>query len=268
MNYRRGLVRVMKIHFVSDTHLESWRVQPPYMGRWPGDASVTVLAGDISNGAQGVNWAARQARIRNQRVIYVPGNHEFYGHDLPTLRAALRDRAKSLPEVILLDDDTAVIDGVRFVGATLWTDYLGDTGNLGQNMARAAVGLMDHYRIRNNGSGLFRPADALRLHRASRGFIEAELARPFDGPTVVVTHHCPSMRCNHPGFGSDSLAPAFCSNLDDVIRTYQPAVWICGHTHAPVDFQIGVTRVVNNPVGYPGELAANQHNLAPNVIDV
>lgn len=255
----------MKIYYTSDVHLEAWRGHPPVFESWPGDADVTVMAGDIGSGTQGIDWAASQASRYRQAIIYVPGNHEFYGHDLPAMRGELQQHARNRPGVILLDDSVAVIEGVRFIGSTLWTDYVGEADVPACNMARAMVGLTDHYRIRN-GSRLFTPADALALHQAARHFLKTELAKSFSGPTVVVTHHCPSMRCSNPHFGNDSLATAFCSNLDGVIRQYQPSVWICGHTHAPVDFMVGQTRIVNRPVGYPGELVYQDDASPPATI--
>ncbi|AWP23472.1 hypothetical protein C4901_09120 [Acidiferrobacter sp. SPIII_3] len=262
----------MKIHLVSDVHLASWRQRPPpHRGgysppfdAWPKEADVTVFAGDIGPGVQGLQWAGGQARRWNRPILYVPGNHEFYGHDLPTLRAALREQAKAEARVTLLDDAVVILGGVRFIGSTLWTDYLNGGADRAAHMAAAAVGLSDHIRIRMAGRA-FTPDDALKLHEASRQFIEAELSKSFDGPTVVVTHHCPSPRCHHPSFENNVLAAAFCSDLEEVIHRYQPAAWICGHTHAAVDFQVGRTRVVNNPVGYPGETIPG---IPANIIEV
>lgn len=93
-------------------------------------------------------------------------------------------------------------------------------------------------------------ADTARLHRASVSFLRDELSRPFDGPTVVITHHAPSPRSITPALRKDPLNPAFVSDLDAMIRTYQPPLWIHGHIHNSFDYRIGQTRIVCNPRGY------------------
>ena len=113
---------------------------------------------------------------------------------------------------------------------------------------------------RTSGAGIVRrvlqgalrvtPADALARHLDDRSFIEAELSKPFDRPTVVVTHHVP-----HPGsvaerFANDALTPAFVSDLSEVIDRYAPALWIHSHTHDLFDYRVDATRIVCNPKGY------------------
>ncbi len=116
-------------------------------------------------------------------------------------------------------------------------------------MEVAESGMYDHRLIRAGGEA-FTPRHALARHQADLAFIEAELAKPFAGPTVVVTHHVP-----HPGsvagrFANDALTPAFVSDLSEVIDRYAPALWIHGHTHDSFDYRVGGTRIVCKPKGY------------------
>lgn len=119
--------------------------------------------------------------------------------------------------------------------------------------------MADFSCIRYGSTGWFLPTQSVILHRAAREWLEQRLGEPFDGATVVVTHHCP-----HPGsvperFRGSVLTPAFCSDLSSIIEMYHPALWIHGHTHDALDYVVnwsdgsGGTRVVCNPRGYPHE---------------
>ena len=96
------------------------------------------------------------------------------------------------------------------------------------------------------------PVDAQKLHNESLAFLEDAFAEPFDGPTVVVTHHAPSRLSIHKDFGGDRLNAAFASELDSLIARWQPHLWIHGHVHRSCDYSTGKTRVVCNPRGYDG----------------
>ena len=87
-------------------------------------------------------------------------------------------------------------------------------------------------------------------HGVSRQFITEELAKPFDGPTVVVTHHAPSWLSVPDKFREASAA--YASRLEDLILDHEPLLWIHGHTHTSFDYKIGKTRIVCNPRGYHG----------------
>jgi hypothetical protein len=147
-----------------------------------------------------------------------------------------------------LNRSSVLIGGVRFLGCTLWTDYdLYATPVMSQDVARRS--LSDH-RLIENGGNVFLPRDALTQHRLDRAWLEQALSEPFDGATVVVTHHCVSQRSVHERWRGDPLTPAFSSNLDALVERSGAALWIHGHTHDSFDYTIGKTRVVCNPKGY------------------
>lgn len=217
-------------------------------------ADVVVLAGDIANGVRGIEWAGQT--FAGQPVVYVPGNHEFYNHDHAELVAAFRSTAEAAG-IRFLDTDACTLDisgrSLRLLGCTAWTDYQLYGAEVAAATRTRAVELMyDHKRIRF-GDGLFRPEDAAGLHDAAIGWLDAELARPHDGPTVVVTHHAPAPDSVAPRFQGDSLSPAFASDLTALMRRHAPPLWIHGHTHHNVDYRVGDTRVVSHQWGYPGE---------------
>ncbi|HEX7074359.1 MAG TPA: metallophosphoesterase [Hyphomicrobiaceae bacterium] len=233
----------MKLHILSDLHTEFADFVPPET-----DAEAVILAGDIGVGVEGMRWAARHFPVRP--VIYVPGNHEFYGHDID-LTAELDAAAPD--NITLLSDDVLVLDGVRFLGSTLWTDFkLHGEGEAWFARERARQSMNDFFRIRQGGH-TFRPEDSVVLHEASRAWLERQLEQAFDGPTVVITHHLPALKSVAPRYANDALNPAFASRLEGLIDEYQPALWIHGHTHDACDYELFRTRVVCNPRGYPGE---------------
>jgi Icc-related predicted phosphoesterase len=230
----------MKLHILNDLHIEFEDFTPPETV-----ADVVILAGDIGVGLEGLRWA--EDRFPDRPVIYVPGNHEFYHHDI-----ALIDELKAqAPEYIhVLNDDQVVIDGVRFLGSILWTDFaLFGEGERFFAMQAARKRMTDFSLISNQGQR-FTPEDAARLNTASRGWLAAMLAEPFDGRTVVVTHHAPSSQSVHPRYARDLLTPAFASNLENLMEGERASLWVHGHMHESFDYEVYGTRVICNPRGY------------------
>lgn len=133
----------MKLHILSDLHLGFGAMERPL-----NDADVVILAGDISRPREAVAWAIRFERP----VLYVLGNHEFYGSSIEAARREARALCRGSP-VHLLDDDEIVIDGVRFLGTTLWTDFrlFGDDAANAQAKAQGQRLLRDFSRIHNTG---------------------------------------------------------------------------------------------------------------------
>lgn len=254
----------MKIWILSDLHIE---INGPILLPFPEGPQVVVLAGDIYRPvADAVDWINREIAWR-MPVIYVPGNHEFYRDSYAGgLECGLEAAAKSPFEVHLLHDSSVVVDGVRFVGGTLWTDYaLGAEGVAGEGRdrdiayaMRNASGLLNDHRaiqrVDRASAGDrqdWMPVDARQAHMRTRDFLEPVLATPFDGPTVVVTHHAPTPLSVHSRYKASPLNPAFASDLTDMVWTFQPDLWI--HVHDSFDYELGETRVVCNPRGYGSE---------------
>ncbi|MBS0445074.1 MAG: metallophosphoesterase [Proteobacteria bacterium] len=235
----------MKIAILSDLHLGVAPFDPPAT-----DADVVVLAGDIARPREAVAWARRYDRP----VVYVPGNHEFYGGSIDGVRAELQ-RLCDGTGVRLLDAGETVLDGVRFVGTTLWTDfrlYAGDPVAHAESLKVAQRMLRDFSRIRRAEASdeLFAPGHAARLFAEQSAWLAARLTAPHDGPTVVVTHHAPSRRSIHPRFAGSPLNACFVSDADHLLDGRRAALWIHGHTHDSFDYDVNGTRVVCNPRGY------------------
>lgn len=230
----------MKIHILNDLHLESGDFIPPST-----DADVVVLAGDIGIGCSGLDWIGRH--FVDKPVVYIPGEHEYYHHDT-SLTQRLGQEAPD--NVYVIDNDVVLIDGVRFLGSTLWTDFLLfgiDHQHLA--MRRARSGMPGFSLIAHRGKP-FTPEDALRLHEESHDWLAYSLAQPYAGKTVVVTHYAPSPGSVHPRLASDPLTPAFVTDLDRLMDASRVALWVHGHTHDAFDYTVQGTRVVCNPRGY------------------
>lgn len=235
----------MRIRVLSDLHHEHFggRRELPEV-----EADLVVLAGDIHEHLQGLHWA-REA-FPDTPLVYVSGNHEFYNSDLPELTQAMRNLARAL-DIYFLENDAVEIDGVRVLGATLWTDFrlYGEAG-LELTLARARR-LMPDFSCIDWFTAPYTPELSSQLFQASRDWLAAQLAEPFAGKTLVVTHHAPSARSIPPQYVGDSLSPAFASDLEALVA--QCDLWVHGHVHDALDYRIGRGRVVANPGGYPGE---------------
>ena len=237
----------MKLHILSDLHLGVDAMAPPAT-----DADVVVLAGDITRPARAVAWA----RQFQQPVVYVLGNHEFYGGSLAGTATQFRHLAAA-SQVHLLDDEALVIDGVRFLGSTLWTDFrLFDTEAQRQQAMAMAQGLLHDYsriRLNDESDALFTPAESVARFDRHAAWLDQQLAVSHPGPTVVVTHHAPSRQSIHPRFAGSPLNACFVSDAEHLLRDERAALWIHGHTHDSYDYRVHGTRVVCNARGYARE---------------
>lgn len=238
----------MKIQFCSDLHIE---MRPFGYRLTRTDADVIVLAGDIATGINTIEFAIEEAELQNKPVIVVAGNHEFYRGDYYYVLNEMRSAASQHPLVHLLENSEIVIDGVRFLGCTLWTDYeVNGEQNKAIDMAYCGRMLRDYVVIRN-GDFNFTPRDAEELCRISKLFLAQKLGAKFNAPSVVVTHHGPSLECQHKSYKMSEISAAFTSNFDDLVT--QPDLWVYGHTHSNLDIKVGNCRLVSNQQGYPNE---------------
>jgi predicted phosphodiesterase len=230
----------MRIHVLSDLHLEIAAYQPQ-----PVECDVVVLAGDIGNHVQGIEWGRRI--WPDKEILYVPGNHEFYRLGRIETLQQMRVFARELG-VHLLDNDEVVIGGVRFLGSTLWTDF-----NLfGEELRKSAMAEgkkhLNDFRLIRERFRVFSPARSAQLHKTSRAWLTAKLQQSFAGKTVVITHHLPSAHSVAERYKQSLTSACFASHLDELMGA--SVLWIHGHTHDSFDYVLHGTRVVCNPRGY------------------
>ena len=264
----------MKIQLLSDLHLE---VHPQFAPEPAPDADLLVLAGDIGsyqNDSQvaGDNFGLERFSPLPQwggwptPVVFVPGNHEYDMQDFDAAHDRLRRTCDRLG-LLWLERETLVLDGVRFVGTTLWSDFdaLADHEQctdltrrlrLRQKAFRAA----NFYLAKTGTTRAGTPwlAEPMREQAlACMAWLEDALARPFDGATVAITHFAPSLRSADPRYGLAPGTAGFCNALDHLLP--RATLWLHGHLHAPSDYTVQgqqadgtpwQCRVVANPLGY------------------
>ena len=235
----------MRLHVISDFHIEfaDFHAEPV-------QADVIVCAGDVHIGKNGLKWL--QDAFPRTPVIYVLGNHEFYGQKIPKLIDELKELAKGT-NVILLENEAVEIGGVTFLGATLWTDFALN-GNVRAAEEQARASMTDFRRIRVSPEyRRFRPSDARLRFARTIEWMSQQVERSKNLPVVIVTHHAPSPRSVPVDFRDSELNPAYASDLEPFIERCGAKVWIHGHIHRAQDYTIGTTRVIANPRGYPDE---------------
>ena len=237
----------MRIRILSDLHLEYTPLQLK-----PVDADVVVLAGDISLGLKGLEWAG--ITFPDIPVIYVPGNHEFYHYEYHAILEKMRHQAAA-GNVHFLENEAVEINGIRFLGCTLWSDF-NLYGNAHYHAECVRRSLLDYAAIRVLEEGVIRglsTSDVRLFHLISRNWLTDQLARPDSLPTVVVTHNAPARGSIADCYAGDPVTTGFVVNLEEMIRQFKPRLWIHGHTHHSFDYHIGETRVICNPRGYGDE---------------
>lgn len=239
---------MVKILVMSDLHTES----EPFDLPLPKDPDLVLLAGDIGYGAAGVTFA-RTYLAPDTPVAVIAGNHEFFRNEMEAIIELCRQEAAATSNIRFLENSQTVFDlvgkRVRVLGCVLWTDF-----SLFQTPERSsdtATSRIPDFRLIEYRRRPLRPDDTVRMHEVSREWLRSRLSENFDGPTIVMTHHAPSLRSQHPAFIDDELTPAFISDLEDIILEYQPALWVHGHTHWSVDYRIGRTRIYSNQMGFP-----------------
>ena len=261
----------MKIQTLSDLHLEMCDYTASTT-----DADVIILPGDIGPPQQVIKLiAGLMSRSPEAHVIYVAGNHEFYHRDIASFRNELREfygpasgrvHEDIVSKFHFLDNDEVVINGVRFLGATLWTNF--ELYGLEQKKVcmELAEQRLNDFRLIKNGQREFIPQDSVNLHIETVKWLEMKLkSEAFDGPTVVVTHHAPSYQSVVPRFQNDLLSACFASNLDHLLGFSE--LWLHGHMHDSLDYEVSGTRVICNPRGYSRyEKTCENGNFQPGLV--
>jgi Icc-related predicted phosphoesterase len=241
----------MRLQIFSDLHVDVSARKPIKIAD---GVDAVICAGDVCEGVDKAFRVLRGFIPETTPILFVMGNHESYRRCLPDEISLARALARGF-NVLFLSDDVVELGGVRFAGCSLWTDYrYFGAGNAAAAMAHAARGMNDHRLISWSKKPWlrFRPEEALSLHAASKAFLEATLATPFAGSSVVISHHGLAGSV-HSQYKSDPLTPAFVSDLSEFIGRHQPDLWVHGHVHNSCDYQVGKTRIICNPHGYGNE---------------
>ena len=245
----------MKIHLLSDLHNE-FSIYQPHTASF--DADVIVLAGDIWNGAKGIAWS--RETWPEKEIVYVPGNHEYYKGHIEFVDTEMKEAAVKA-SVHLLQDCLAVIDGVRFIGATLWTDFRLFGQEFQQEAMAEGKKRLNDFRLIWMAEWPLLPEQTIDMHNATVNFFSERLTEPFNGKTVVVTHHAPAWASVHPKFQQHPLSACFASRLNHLFGKVD--LWLHGHMHDSFDYTEDGTRVVCNPRGYDRGAGPENDNFNP-----
>jgi len=247
----------MKIRLLSDLHLEfSGRRWEHLWEKSDQDKeTILILAGDIDIGAYSQPFMTELSE-HFKYVLRICGNHEFYEHRFDKVIEEWKIYEESGPKNFhFLHNDVRWIDGVRFIGGTMWTSF--DDGDP-LIMAYAHRKMSDYQVIYDENYRRITPAFILKQHDEFMDFYLKEIEKPFDGPTVVITHHSPGngLKLNGRDTYSDHLYHA---SIEEQIAYHgNVKLWLHGHTHRSLDYMINDIRVVCNPFGYyPDELNPN-----------
>jgi Icc-related predicted phosphoesterase len=261
-----------KFHILSDLHLEFYPLELP-------GGDLLILAGDVCEikniklddiDLNKLDKSGNDVRRKNiakfflreipkyEKVLYVLGNHEHYGGKLNESKDLLEQKLRNgnINNVQVLENESVEIDGILFIGSTLWTDC-----NKGDPLTiyNLRGGLNDyryityHYADANAYNKL-RPGVTYRIHMISKEYIAQTLKANVDKPAVVITHHAPSHMSIAPEFaGEYHMNGGFASDLSNMmLDNSNIKCWLHGHTHTFFDYKIGDVRVICNPRGYFG----------------
>lgn len=252
------------LHLFSDIHLEfspkqEFSLPPPRQS----GIHFALLPGDIGHPTKPeYKQFLERTRKDYDHVIVSIGNHEYYArqgsHHTPVdivLQTARRIAKET--DCILLERDTFTFEHheqrVTFLGCTLWSDI--------ENFYyEAKQGLNDFRNIyigetaphgRENTSDFLTPAMYHDWHKRDVAWLQQEIETRKE-PLIILTHHCPSKEIISPAYRNHPLNPCFSSNLDHLF-TNNIKLWVCGHSHRPMQTYINNIPCGLNPRGYPGE---------------
>lgn len=252
----------MRLALYSDVHVETFEKSfwnPPKL-----DVDVVILAGDIGTGNQGIEWGA--ATFKDRQVLYVAGNHEYYGLDMDAT-GQMRRRAGQLG-VSFLEKTAIVVGGVRFLGCTLWCNFeLRGRDFVAASQEASKKVLQDFSHIKANCVRALEPQDLVYFYRDAVHWLEAALAKPFDGKTVVITHFGAHPDCVSPRHADSPVSPYFVNDLRYLQEKYPIALWCSGHTHTSHDFLAAQgCRMISNQRGYPKEVERNRTEFREHLV--
>lgn len=233
----------MKIQLLSDLHLEFG-----YYHYCPTDADIVILAGDIHVGEKALEWIKRS--IADKPVIYVLGNHEYYRHSYPQLVEGIKQAAQD-SHIHVLEKDLVTIDGVNFLGCTLWTDFaLFDDPRVAGFHCQQVMNDYKKIRLSVNDNKV-NSVDIAHIHHHSLKWLGEQLSKHQGQQNVVVSHHGPTMQSVPLHRQKELTSAGYVSELSGFINHHMPVAWVHGHLHTNADYYVGNCRVMANPRGYP-----------------
>lgn len=232
------------IFICSDLHFTHHRDGgDAFLKTLPNYVDLAIIAGDLSSG-NGLKEAIKRVCAYFNHVIYVAGNHCYYGSTFYDTDFLLSDLDNNISNFTWLENKRAVVKGITFIGATLW-------------FPNSAIAQAYKYHLNDFRYIASCDPEAFTRYSSSVKYLENNI-QPDD---IVITHHLPTYKSISPKFVGSLLNCFFASDLDWMIEKRNPSIWIHGHVHDPVNYYIKNTHIVCNPLGYPNENASFDKNF-------
>jgi DNA repair exonuclease SbcCD nuclease subunit len=225
-----------KVQITSDLHLEFAQnfIEVVSHKALKPTGDILLLAGDIFNYCSRpvFNQFIDAYKDDFEKIVVIGGNHEWYNSKYQ--KGIIPSNEGKL---VYLHDEVFVHNNIRIIGSTMWSGASYESSRF----------LNDYFKI-----GDFNVNSENAIHEEAKDFITEELAKDFDGKTIVMTHHLPLWECVSDQYKGSPMNDCFASNQDLIIRNYDIDLWIHGHSHDFQDITIHDTRIVRNPLGYGG----------------
>lgn len=249
-----------KVQLMSDLHLDSARIKIDVSA-----SDIVLILGDTT--FEDENWYWLFDRLDGKKTIVIPGNHDYDGHDVATRDEEIKDIAKKYENIYYLNNETVVLDGIRFIGSCLWTDFKADEPYLSQKSSMTLAQNIAHLKtIAYNGKRLS-IEDIVQLNDKSVKFLEQQLSETSIYPTVVLTHFAPSIQSVSKEYlkGENSYHVV---SLDRLMGLSD--YWFHGHIHTSCDYIHNGTRVMVNARGNSSQYDLNSNNYfnAQEIIEI
>lgn len=223
----------MKIGIISDIHLDHgiYNIFPEDY-----DVDLWLNAGDTGNLIMRDYF---HSLFPQGKYIWIYGNHDFYNEPIGSADMYCKE---------------TIINGIKIAAAPLWTDL-----TKGADWVLYKDGLIDYRYMKNAG---WNERSYNLHHDKQKDFLLTSNA------DIIMSHHAPSFRSVHERYKGDAYNTSFATELgyDILSLKVKPKLWVHGHMHDSCDYNIGETRIICHPRGYPHE--SNNHDYAPLIVEI
>lgn len=237
----------LRVSFISDIHLSEKNklISKDLVKLRKSNVDVLLILGDISSDPS--DWNEFLQIIRKYfsvgPVLFLMGNHEYYSHDINTATKEYAQAIQNDNDAYILDNSNIIINGVNFIGSTLWSSF-----ELGKDMSVAEKQVFAFKRVKN-GDRYITKNEILEIHRQSLIFIQNSIQNSTFECNIVMTHYAPIIIKNLKKLSGFELDGAQCSPLENFIIKNKPQYWLYGHIHEPSKKVVGETILMNNAFG-------------------
>lgn len=257
-----------RIRYCSDLHLEIPGNQyvPEFITGIEGEVMVfagdTICAdhlrpmrtdADARSGKKLFTQLVEQTRDFD-KVVFIMGNHEHYRGNIFHSKELMQNFLYSELKVprqqyhVLENEFISINDDTILLGTTLWTDMGKDNPISHQQVG---CGMNDYFAIEVADGQVLTTQHTMKAHEIAVDYIRQVADYHPSKKIVVATHHCPSYRSEDGVHVGSTITDGYCSDLSDLILDNSNIVaWICGHTHADRNYEIGDCQVRTFQRGY------------------